>query len=718
MITIGKIREKSGLLIGVIGGALLLFILGEAIRSMGGFSATIPPRGEVYGEPLDEQKLTELTEQFVMNSERNAVSQGKEFTEQERQQAEDAAYNEVLRLTLLGKEFEALGIGVSEAEIDAYIFGTDGAKRSVSVERFFPSPEGGFDEKQFKDFVDQAENNVVDQNSGFNYKEFYEKEIRGQVKNERQADKYVALIQYGTYVTSFEAEQDFKAENEVLNISFISRAFDLTNVTLTDKQFEDFYNDNKNHPRYKQKEAREYTYAIVTIKPSKEDKAAIIENMKTMVEEFRNAESDSSFVMKNSDNKFFNRSMAYSVASAEGAPNSYPASVDNNIQTGNVGDIVGPYSNGDAVEISKILGFQNEKQSWVRHILIAAQDEAGFAKAQKRADSLIRVIETKNNFVEMVEKFSEDPGSVKNGGEYKWFPEGQMVPEFNDYSFNAPLNKLGAVKTSYGIHIVEVLGKREARKPYLAVVTRNVNPSEETIMNAEMDARDLWSVLEENAKYFDSMTTKMGYSFQNGSAFLETPTIYGLSPAAQSQSLSFIFKKSTPVMSVNDPIRDGNRFLIFQLTSVIEEGVPDLEVGKRIMETDAKKKYLGEQYTKEMKVANLKQLSEKFNTPVQQAEVTFKQGTIGSGGAEPRVVGGLFSGLKKGNITAPIVGEQGVYVVRVENKTMRAETEDYKAQKETLLKNMKQSVSSQAFMALMKYADHKDNRNRLKVGAY
>jgi hypothetical protein len=49
---------------------------------------------------------------------------------------------------------------------------------------------------------------------------------------------------------------------------------------------------------------------------------------------------------------------------------------------------------------------------------------------------------------------------------------------------------------------------------------------------------------------------------------------------------------------------------------------------------------------------------------------------------------------------------------------MRSETNDFSAQKETLKQNMKQSVSSKAFLALMEYADHKDNRNRLKVGYY
>lgn len=718
MITIGKIREKSGLLIIVIGGALLLFILGEAVRSMGGFGSGQPPRGEVYGEPLDEKKLNEYTDLFVNNAQQSAMRQGLEYTDQDQKQAEDAAYNEVLRVTLLGREFEALGISVNDAEIDAFINGTDGATQSQSIMQFFPSPEGGFDKQAFDDFMAQVEQGVVDQQSGFSYREFYETQIRGQIRNEREADKYVALLQYGTYVTTFEAEQDFLAENQIFSVSYVLRNFDISEVELTDEQFEAYYKEFKNHPKYKQKDAREYTYAIIDILPSDEDKALVVSNLSSKRAEFEAAENDSTYVLTNSDNKFFNRSVAYSVASFEGAPNSYPESVDAKMQAASVGQVVGPYVNGDRVEMSKILGFQTEKQSWVRHILIGAQDEAGFERAQRKADSIIGVIKAQNNFVEMVSTFTEDPNSIPNGGEYKWFPEGQMVPEFNDYSFNAPFNTLGTVRTTYGVHIVEVLGRRDARKPFLAVISRNVSPSEETVLNYEMEARDFWSDADEKPNDFDTIASKMKYAVQPGTVFLENPSIYGLSPAAESQILNFLFKPSTPVMSVNDAVRDGNRFLVVQLTRVIEEGAPDLDLAKKVMENDAKKKYLGEVYAKEMNSNDLQGIADKIQSFVQTAEVTFKQGTMGVGGVENLVVGGLFSGLKKGAITVPIVGMQGVYVVRIDDIKMRAETDDFTVQKESLTRMNRQNVSSKAFMALMKFANHKDNRNKLRVGAY
>lgn len=723
MITIGKIREKSGLLIIVIGGALLLFILGEALRTFGGGGRVAPPQGEVYGEPLDETELNRLTELYTRNMRQNAMQQGREFSEQDQKQAEDAAFNEILRLRLLSQEFDAVGVATNDAEVDAFINGTDDAPRSESLKNYFPSQENPdvFDEQAFKTFMEQVNQGVVDPNSGFDYKAFYENEIRNQIKNEREANKYVALLEQGNYITKAEIEADFRAENEVYSISYVLRNFDFTDTELSDEQFETYYKEFQNHPKFKQKDSREYSYTFVEVKPSKEDLDMAKQSLNTMKATFAAAENDSTFVFANSDNKFFNRTTAYSVSMAEGQPNTYPESIDSKMQTASVGQIVGPYTNGANVEMAKVLGFQTEKQAWVRHILLSASDEAAVAKAEARADSIMQVIREKNNFGEMVTKFSEDPGSIEKGGEYKWFPQKQMVETFDAFSFNAPMKTLGRVKTDFGIHIIEVLDRRDARKPFLAVVTKNVNPSELTIDIANSDARDLWSTLEEkkNRAYFDSLASSMGYSAQEGKAFLENPTLYGFSPSAQSQALNFLFSSKTEELAVSDPIRDGSRFVLVQLKKIVNEGAPEKDVAKKIMDSEAKKRFLGELYAKEMKGLDLKSMAEKFKTTVQEAQVNFKQASIGASGVDNVIIGTLFSVLKTGKKLPPVAGNQGVYSIRLDKISYDDKAQiDFDAKRAEMFEAFKSTASSKAFQSLMKFADFKDNRSKLRVGAF
>ncbi|XP_042507243.1 rhodanese-like/PpiC domain-containing protein 12, chloroplastic [Macadamia integrifolia] len=52
--------------------------------------------------------------------------------------------------------------------------------------------------------------------------------------------------------------------------------------------------------------------------------------------------------------------------------------------------------------------------------------------------------------------------SKEQGGMLGWVQKGQMVPEFEEAAFNAPLNKVVRCKTKFGWHLLQVLSEREA----------------------------------------------------------------------------------------------------------------------------------------------------------------------------------------------------------------------------------------------------------------
>ena len=151
----------------------------------------------------------------------------------------------------------------------------------------------------------------------------------------------------------------------------------------------------------------------------------------------------------------------------------YPPSLAAKLEGAEAGTVVGPYANGPYVAISKIVEWKDEVYATVRHILLSASDDAAFEAAQTKADSIVGVIRANNNFEEMVTLFSEDPGSKNTGGKYEDFAKGAMVPTFNDFSFDKPVGSLGTVKTSYGIHIIEVLDRKTEQRPVLATVAKN-----------------------------------------------------------------------------------------------------------------------------------------------------------------------------------------------------------------------------------------------------
>ncbi len=92
------------------------------------------------------------------------------------------------------------------------------------------------------------------------------------------------------------------------------------------------------------------------------------------------------------------------------------------------------------------------KQIEARHILVQTEEEAKNA-LQRLKDG--------EDFAELAKELSQDPGSASEGGNIGYFSKGQLVPEFEEFAFNAEIGQVSEpIKTDYGFHIIEVTGSK------------------------------------------------------------------------------------------------------------------------------------------------------------------------------------------------------------------------------------------------------------------
>ena len=82
--------------------------------------------------------------------------------------------------------------------------------------------------------------------------------------------------------------------------------------------------------------------------------------------------------------------------------------------------------------------------------------------------------------------------------------------------------------------------------------------------------------------------------------------------------------------------------------------------------------------------------------------------TIIGEGREPKVVGTAFA-LKQGQVSKPIEGENGVYIVEVTSTTKAPTMENYKTYAKTLESLKLNRASEEVFNALKNSADIKEN---------
>ncbi|WP_018232312.1 peptidylprolyl isomerase [Thioalkalivibrio thiocyanodenitrificans] len=87
-----------------------------------------------------------------------------------------------------------------------------------------------------------------------------------------------------------------------------------------------------------------------------------------------------------------------------------------------------------------------------RHILVDSEDLCNELKTR---------IEGGEDFAALAREYSSCP-SGKQGGELGSFGRGQMVPEFDQVVFSAPVNQVqGPVRTQFGYHLLEVTSRQD-----------------------------------------------------------------------------------------------------------------------------------------------------------------------------------------------------------------------------------------------------------------
>src|SRR3989454_12789203 len=129
--------------------------------------------------------------------------------------------------------------------------------------------------------------------------------------------------------------------------------------------------------------------------------------------------------------------------------------------------------------------FRVPEQVNVRHILIKTPlpgpdgkvDPKGPEEARKKAEDVLKQVKAGGNFGDLAKKYSEDPGSAKNGGSLGWIGRGRTVPEFEKAAFSLPKGSSSElVPSSYGFHIIHVDDKQDAHVKTLDEVKDQIEP--------------------------------------------------------------------------------------------------------------------------------------------------------------------------------------------------------------------------------------------------
>jgi peptidyl-prolyl cis-trans isomerase D len=115
-----------------------------------------------------------------------------------------------------------------------------------------------------------------------------------------------------------------------------------------------------------------------------------------------------------------------------------------------------------------------------QHILFKTQGKTPeeTETIKNKARGVLERAKKGEDFAGLAKQFSEDDASKVSGGDLGSFTRGQMVPEFDNVAFSLGPGAISdLVQTQFGIHIIKVVSKQEARaRPLQELSARSCRP--------------------------------------------------------------------------------------------------------------------------------------------------------------------------------------------------------------------------------------------------
>jgi len=693
MAVLQKIRQRSLLLILVIGFCLLAFVVGDLVQG-GGFNRTPSDVGSVNGDEISFDDFRVKVD--------NVEKSGQGITSA---QAVNRVWEQEVTVSLLNTEFEKLGLRVGEDHIIEILKQSQDIGQNPS----FLNEAGVFDLAKFKEY-------------------FKANPEQAQMINSRKKDAelnakfqiYSSLLKSGVYTTNAEAKLKYEMEANKVNFDYVSVAYSTikdSEVKISDSEIVDFM--KKNEKKYKADETREIEFVVIDDKASKEDEEQVkkeveqvlvgnvVYNKETQKNDtlpgFRSATNVAEFVNSNSDIPYDSTFVAKKDLPAEFAEQLY------NLPQG---EIFGPYLHNGYYKMSKSFGRQSGINAKASHILLAYKGAMRAnptvtrtkEEAQAKANELLAQVTANPSSFMMLAITNSDDSSKQQGGDLGYFSKGQMTPKFNDFVFGNPIGKIGLVETEFGFHIINVTDKQDGIR--LATIARKIDASEATTdqvyniaVNFEMKVAD---------KDFAAVAKESGLTVTPAVKVQAMDESFG--PIQnQRQIVKWTFEKKTNIGDVKRYEVPNVGHVIVKLKKVNEEGLMAVDQARLSIEPKLKNKKKAELIKAKIKGSSLAEIAKSSASTVQTvADATLENAVLPGFGQEQRVVGTAFA-LAAGKVSAPIEGMSGVFVVQPKSVVKAPAITDYKDYV-AKLKGQSASAPGRVIGALKADAEIEDNR--------
>jgi len=353
------------------------------------------------------------------------------------------------------------------------------------------------------------------------------------------------------------------------------------------------------------------------------------------------------------------------------------------------------------------------EQVSVSHILIKTPlpgpdgkvDAKGTEDARKKAEDVLKQLKAGGNFADLARKYSEDPGSGKNGGSLGWIGRGRTVPEFEKAAFSlAKGSTSDLVQSSYGFHIIRVDDQQSAHVKTLDEVKDQIEESIKQQKAAQAAANQVNTLLAQaRTAGLEKAAAAKGLNVVSTDFVSRTDSLPGIGNSPQFMGAVFGQAEKSPPDQVQLP----QGYAIFEVTAIKPPATPTFDEIRSRVESEFKNERVAALLTQKTQELSdrakaehdLKKAAKEAGAAIKSSDFVLPDSQVPDIGSMTGAAAAAFA-LKPGEISSPINnGNTGVVLQILDRQQPTAQ--DFDAQKDQIRDSLTQAKEQEMFIVFL-----------------
>jgi peptidyl-prolyl cis-trans isomerase D len=355
-----------------------------------------------------------------------------------------------------------------------------------------------------------------------------------------------------------------------------------------------------------------------------------------------------------------------------------------------------------SIAVFEIVPTQADKNTTKSRISDLIEDKTVFNKTSK-ANEVVSGFSNTSDAISFVNTYSDASFDTT------FYADGQLSPAIELEMRTAELGYVFGPYEEDNNYKLAKLNDRRGDSVQVAIISIAIDASEETANEIYAQASEM--AVAKDMDGFETLADEKNIALTAATVLEADRSIAGLGEARNLVFWAYNTETAVNMVKLDD---QNNRIVVMMLAAITPEGTQPLEEVKTQVEIALKKEKSGKALLEEFNTTigsatTIEEVATAMDLKTEQVNtMSFSSNAI-PGGFEPNVVG-AFYGIEKGQLSKPVIGNNGVYVVYADDFIASKVPKDLTSLKKQLDGQIKPRANFEATNALRELTDIEDNR--------